>query len=219
MARDLALLVVGFLLTTVLGGILGSWLQQRAWNRQRAAQLREEELRRADDVCQKISQLMDKRLYRMLRLLYAFQSAARQPDSTDIIKRRLEEYDAVLYEWNDHLNLNLPLIGTYFGETARVWPDQKIYESYRQAGVELEVVYRSLTSHADSEVSLSDIEDQLTLLNDQVYRLGVFMMTQLRGGYVGRTAPETLRRSESPAAVGARSTTLTGKSQSTSKPR
>ena len=157
MARDLVLLVVGFLLTTVLGGILGSWLQQRAWNRQREAQLSEEELRRADDVCQKISQLMDKRLYRMLRLLYAFQSAARQPDSTDIIKRRLEEYDAVLYEWNDHLNLNLPLIGTYFGETARVWPDQKIYESYRQAGVELEVVYRSLTSHADSEVSLSDI--------------------------------------------------------------
>jgi len=40
-------LVVGFVLTTVLGGVLGSYLQRRSWDHQNEARLREEELRRA----------------------------------------------------------------------------------------------------------------------------------------------------------------------------
>jgi hypothetical protein len=35
-------LFLGFLFTTVLGGVLGSYLQQRAWNHQNEAHLKEE---------------------------------------------------------------------------------------------------------------------------------------------------------------------------------
>jgi len=38
-------LVVGFVLTTVLGGVLGTYLQRRTWDHQNEARLREEELR------------------------------------------------------------------------------------------------------------------------------------------------------------------------------
>jgi hypothetical protein len=211
--RELVLLVVGFVLTTVVGGILGSWLQQRAWDHQQEAQLREQELRRADGVCRQISQLLDKRLYRMLRLFYALQAAADRADTAETITRRLEEYDAILYEWNDELNLNLALIGSYFGETARDWLDHEIYENYKRVGAELEELYRTVTSGINTEFRPADLKAHLDSLNDQVYRLGVFMMTQLRAGQVGRTAPHPLQRSESPAAVTARGQTATGASR------
>jgi hypothetical protein len=53
--------VVGFLLTTVLGGLLGTYLQERSWSHQNEARLQEAELRRAEAVCQPVSGLLDKR--------------------------------------------------------------------------------------------------------------------------------------------------------------
>ncbi len=134
-------LVVGFALTTVLGGFLGSWLQQRTWDHQKEAQLREDELRRADSVCQQVSKLLDKRLYRMLRFYHTLASDAPVLDSNRV-QDSLREYNAVLYEWNDCLNLNLALMGTYFGETARDWLDSQIYVNYKQVGAELENCYQ-----------------------------------------------------------------------------
>jgi hypothetical protein len=52
-------LVVGFVLTTVLGGLLGTYLQWRTWDHQNETRLREEELRRAGAVCQPVSGLLD----------------------------------------------------------------------------------------------------------------------------------------------------------------
>jgi hypothetical protein len=116
LANALIPLVVGFALTTVLGGFLGSWLQQRAWDHQKKAQLREDALRRADIVCQQVSKLLDKRLYRMLRFYQALASDTETQDRVNRVQDCLREYDAVLYEWNDNLNVNLAFIGTYFGK-------------------------------------------------------------------------------------------------------
>jgi hypothetical protein len=80
---------------------------------------------------------------------------------------------AVLYEWNDRLNLNLALMGTYFGDTGG----------------------------AAGDCSLDEIKVHLDSLSGQIYQLGVFMMTQLREGDVGRTAPNPLQVSRSPAQV------------------
>ena len=67
LANEIIALVVGFVLTTVLGGWLGAGLQRRTWDHQNEVQLRQDELRRADDVCHSVSTLLDKRLYRMRR--------------------------------------------------------------------------------------------------------------------------------------------------------
>lgn len=79
-ANELIPIIVGFALTTVVGGFLGSWLQQRTWDNQNKAELRQDELRRADDVCQQVSKLLDKRLYRMRRLHFALASDLELPD-------------------------------------------------------------------------------------------------------------------------------------------
>ena len=109
-------IVVGFLLTSVLGGLLGSWLQQRTWDHQRTVTLSDRELEAAGAVCQDISKLMDKRLYRMLRLYYALTTAgsSASAEPKEIARARLQDYDSFLYEWNDRLNLNLALVGAVF---------------------------------------------------------------------------------------------------------
>lgn len=129
MSDALVPIVVGFLLTTVIGGALGWYFQNSSWKNQNEARLREDELRRADDVCRSLSSLLDKRLYRMLRLFHALRADGGSLSAA--VEERMQDYVAVLYEWNDTLNLNLALVGTYFGESAREWLDERIYVSYR----------------------------------------------------------------------------------------
>lgn len=65
--KTLIPLVVGFLLTSVLGGILAFFFQRRQWTHQHAVQ--QEDLRRenATQVFEEVSRLLDKRLYRQRR--------------------------------------------------------------------------------------------------------------------------------------------------------
>lgn len=201
LANEITPLVVGFVLTTVLGGLLGTFLQWRTWNRQNEVQLRQGELRRAGEVCESVSTLLDKRLYRMRRFYSALASDPELPERRERIQGCLKEYDAVLYEWNDGLNLNLALMGTYFGEGARNWLDFKLYEQFKRVGAELEDYYR-LSARGDSaERSLAEIKAGLDALGNQVYQLGVFMMIQLRDGDVGRKAPDRLDARPSPGKV------------------
>ena len=46
---ELVRIIVGFVLTTLLGGLLGTYLQRRTWDHQNEARLREEGLRRAGE--------------------------------------------------------------------------------------------------------------------------------------------------------------------------
>ena len=141
LANEIIPLVVGFVLTTVLGGWLGARLQRRTWDHQNEVQLRQDELRRADNVCHSVSTLLDKRLYRMSRFYSAMASDPELPEGSERIQACLKEYNAVLYEWNDSLNLNLALMGAYFGEEARNWLDFELYEQFKQVGAELEDHY------------------------------------------------------------------------------
>ena len=141
MNQEIINLFLGFILTTLLGGVLGSYLQQRSWNHQNEAHLKEEELKRASEVCESISQLLDKRLYRMRRLYFACQGYAQGSLSKEVLEQRLQDYDEVLYEWNDRLNQNLAQVGTYFGTLAHAYLNS-IYVYFRDTGRELEGAYR-----------------------------------------------------------------------------
>ena len=123
-------LVVGFLLTSVLewpardrppAQVLGA--------RQNEVQLREAELDKAVQVCQAVSGLLDKRRYRMLRLFHAVRGRAQGTVSADGLADKLADYDRVLYEWNDALNVNLAMVATSFGR--EVWEElERVYATY-----------------------------------------------------------------------------------------
>ena len=101
MDPEIVRIVVGFVLTTVLGGVLGSYLQQRSWKHQNEVRLKEEDLKRAGAVCKSVTQLLDKRLYRMLRLYYACDGYAQGVFPKDVLEQRLRDYDTVLSEVAD----------------------------------------------------------------------------------------------------------------------
>jgi hypothetical protein len=192
---ELVAIVVGFALTTVAGGWWAAHLQQRSWRNQNDVRLVEAERQRAAQVCRELSQLLDKRLYRMRRLYWAVQDL-RSGTAESFLDRRLEDYDEVLYEWNDTLNLNLAWIGTYFGDAARDYLDAS-YERFRAAGQRLE----DAVTRAQEGIDVSAELDELNLefegrradsLNQRNYRLVLAMNTQLREGLVGRNAPDKL---------------------------
>jgi hypothetical protein len=191
MVKEITTLVIGFLLTTVAGGFLGTYLQQRAWRRQNDARLREEELRRADSTCQTISGLIDKRRYRMLRLLWALREHGTR-DVSAMLEESRKAYDEVLFEYNDRLNVNFSLIGTYFGERARAWLQDEVHATFVRAGDSLVRAGRSVSMGGAAEADLSAAEQALEQLNEQIYRLSVFMMALLREGRVGRQVEDAL---------------------------
>jgi hypothetical protein len=192
----------GVLFTSLVGGALGYIFQSRLWGHQNEARLRDEEARRADEVSQALSRLLDRRLYRMLRLFYASRSLINGQGQRAEAEKCREDYNVVLYEWNDNLNINLALIGTYFGKSARDWLSERVYLAYQHVGEQVQSFYRSaIAGTSTSTDAFKELEGNLWGLNDDVYRLNVFMMTQLRGGEVGRRAPYPQVASGSPEAV------------------
>lgn len=189
-------IVLGFALTTVAGGWWASYLQQRAWKRQNEVRLLEGAIDQARDACQSITSLLDRRLYRMQRLMWA--ATSQDPDGLDEaeLERRRQDYISVLFEWNDHLNTNLSMIGTYFGGIARDALDQ-LYEDFRRVGAEVEVLVRAArigeTTTDRAATLASEFEGRHSgSLNDRVYQFGLRVMSQLCEGQVGQAAPDRL---------------------------
>lgn len=68
MSDELFLLIVGFLLTSVVGGALGAFFQNRAWDHRRDQERIDERRRQAMRTFEETSTLLDRRLYRMRQL-------------------------------------------------------------------------------------------------------------------------------------------------------
>jgi hypothetical protein len=189
-------IAVGFLLTTVAGGWWAARLQQRSWERQNDLRVREDEHQRAAAACEDISNLLDKRLYRMRRVYWAIQNYDAEPGATQRLDARLGDYNDVLYEWNDKLNLNLARIGSHFGPSAREWL-YVLYEEFRRVGAELERAAQEVRLGANVSRQLEAIDPEFqgwhpASLNQRIYLLGLAMMTQLREELIGRNAPDKL---------------------------
>ena len=189
--NEILAIVVGFVLTTIAGGWWASRLQDRSWARQNDARMKDEERQRASAACQAVTSLLDKRLYRMQRLLWAAKQSAEIKD--DELERRRQDYIEVLIDWNEHLNMNLSIVGSYFGDRARSYLES-LYEDFKRVGQSVENVVRTARAGGDALEAASVVEVEfegrgIGTLNDRVYQFGLMMMGQLRDGLVGRSAP------------------------------
>ena len=188
LSDQLVTIVVGFALTTVVGGLLGAWFQRRTWDHQNERTLSEADRGHATQVCRELSHLMDKRLYRMRQLNWALTA---EPVDESRAEASMQDYRAVLYEWNDTLNRNLAAAEIQFGVELREQLEREIYEGFRAAGARLEASYKRLLgpyrSDAD-EPSRGTLERDLDQLRESIYDLGVTMLRRIREGRVGRHA-------------------------------
>ena len=179
MASQIVLLLVGFVLTSVLGGLLGYYFQRRTWDSNR----RESERSAAAAVFDDVSRKMDERLYRM-RLLY-WSLKAGDDGRTD---EAMRDYRAALVTWNDNLNRNLALAQRYFGEQVWVSLSGVIYEEFAIIGRHLEAVYRHRRTQVPAQVEddrLSLTGRRLVALGNDIFELNRQMISMIQRGKVG----------------------------------
>ena len=207
MAQQLLLVVVGFVLTSVAGGALGSWFRRRAWahqheiqrrdeERQREVQRREEEHQRALKTFEEVSQLLDRRRYRMRRLYWAARDVAAGTGDQERLAAARADYRAVLAEWNDNLNRNLALVETYFGTPAREVMSGQVYESVAAPGRGLEEVVKMVSAAGDGQIEVPRLGHRIARLSRSVYALNLQMLRLLREDSTGRAAPQEISRAD-----------------------
>lgn len=181
-------LFFGFLLTTVFGGLLAYYFQNRAWNHQFRIGLLEADPASATKLFEELSRLMDKRLYRMRQVNWKL----KRPASEEVVEESMEGYREVLYEWNDALNRNLALTETYFGSEIKKFLEGSIYEEFSRIGRVLESGYAQFLESKD-QFSWSQATNDLTRLSDRIYRLNIMMIhsiQQRQQGLIRTAHPE-----------------------------
>jgi hypothetical protein len=190
MAQQLTLLVVGFLLTGVVGSALAYVFQRRAWEQQHRAERREEERQRAVQTFEEVASLLDKRLYRMRRLNWATLRHLESGRGLERIAAARDDYDDVLLTWNDNLNRILALVDTSFGHGVRRQMEVAVFEEFAAVGRALEDFVRRVSGDREG-VEVPPLKRRLNRLSHQVYRLDSQMLGLLRDGHVGHHAPRT----------------------------
>jgi len=132
------LLVLGFVLTTVFGGLLGYFFQERSWEHQHRVTGDAARRDAAFEIFQELSTLMDKRLYRMR----VFDDALCNARATDKeVESAREEYRQVRYEWNDNLNRNLARVEAYFGMHCRSTVEEGVFSEFSRLHAQLRKNY------------------------------------------------------------------------------
>ena len=190
--QPFVLLVVGFLLTSVVGGLLTYGFQRRTWRHQHEVE-REEHLReRALETFAEVSTLLDRRLYRMRQLYWALKRRAKKGAPSRALEGPLTEYRAVLRDWNDNLNRNLALVEVYFGVAIRARLESGLYEEFAATGEELDQFVRDVSADDLHRSGCASCDRGLTRSGALVYTLNVLMLTCVRDGQLGGHAPRVI---------------------------
>jgi hypothetical protein len=186
MTEQIIILGIGFILTSVIGGLLGYYFQNRSWKFQNTEKLALTERATATAVYEDISKLLDKRLYRMAQLHWKLEDTT---TDLDILEKHMSNCREILYEWNDNLNRNLALTQAYFGNEIRTILADSIFEEFKRIGKSLENSY-ILKKRNGTSVSPELISKDLVKLGHNIYLLNLKMIGLVQTGKVGVFKPE-----------------------------
>ena len=100
--QEITLLLLGFVLTSVVGGSIGAWFQRRSWAHEHRVQVCEAERDTMSKGLANLSDLMDKKLLRMRQLAWKLETAHSISDVEEERGSNREARD----EWAARLNSN-----------------------------------------------------------------------------------------------------------------
>ena len=198
MGDQVLLLVIGFALTSVLGGALGFFFQTRSSTLQRDAQRRDELHEQALKVFEEVSSALDRRLYRMRLVFWAAKRCAPAGADLSDLRTALDDYRKTIAAWNDNLNRTLALVQTYFGGAAREQLEDHIYEEYSAIGRALDQFVRDVSVSDRPDLSVPPIGRRLNWLSREVYSLNLQMLELLQRDKLGKDAPAAAPSRPSP---------------------
>jgi hypothetical protein len=168
MTNELIKLIIGFVLTTLCGALLGFVFQRRHARYQWLRTRWEKELEEAQAVFEEVSRLLDRRLYRTRQLLWAV-------DRAEVRQERLSEYRAVVTEWNDNINRILALVAIHYTDNLRNAVDNEIGAEFVAIGHSLERAIRG-----ESRVDAQRLEQRVNQLATEVYKFNLRLLKEIR---------------------------------------
>ncbi len=166
---ELVKIILGFLLTTLCGGVLGFIFQKRHQRYQWQKNRQEKELDAALQVFNEISRLLDKRLYRAQQFYWSLAK------SETIRKHKEDDYRVVVYEWNDNINRILALLAIYFPPEIRERLDGLVGAELVRVGRGIEKALHQLPATPEQ-----GIEDRLSKIGSEIYHFNLMMLRHIQ---------------------------------------
>jgi hypothetical protein len=168
MTPEIKNLIIGFVLTTLCGGLLGFIFQRRheryQWLRNRS----EKELEVCQAVFEEVSRILDKRLYRSRQLLQAIKA-------NPFDDAKLASYREVVTQWNENINRILALLTISFGEEVRNTLDNDVGAEFVKVGRLLEQAIREKTAP-----NHEDITARLDAIGNKVYQFNLSLLQHIQ---------------------------------------
>jgi hypothetical protein len=180
--HEIALMVLGFFLTTIVAGGITFWYQKKAWDRDDLSKRKQEEINRASVLFDDLSRLLDKRLYRLRNVQWALEGEKKA--SQEELAALRAQYRAIIVEWNESLNRNLALTERYFGSDVRSQLEGSISGEFIALHKELKQVLSD-----PNDENIAQLEAHIDRFNPQIYIFNVRMIELLQRGEVGVFMP------------------------------
>ncbi|RMH80145.1 MAG: hypothetical protein D6681_18765 [Calditrichaeota bacterium] len=173
--ENIILLVIGFVLTSILGGGIGTYFQHRAWENQWKVLRIERELQHKTKVFERISSLLDERLFRARQLLWSLNGKFKDKD----VEQRLQMYRESVRNWNEQLNSNSALIEIYFGKDFRDKFEREIGKEFVDNGMVIEKLYNQYR-RTKKRVNTTQAEQKLNDLYKKIYRFDLELLESIK---------------------------------------
>lgn len=124
--------IMGTLITLVLG----TWLTYYSQLQMKKYEYKQQELSKATETFEQLSNLMDLRRYRLSELRYGLKNNLPKED----LQNLEENYNHVKLEWYQFRNRNPALIQRYFSEDLRIYFLANIHKQFRNVEKELKSI-------------------------------------------------------------------------------
>lgn len=138
---EIIAVIIGFILSGLIGNALLQQWQHRSWMRQQKFLGAEKEYQALVELSNEVSSTLSRRIYKSRRLLWAVRSL-----SDDYVEDRLREYDSSLVEWNEKLTSMYVRLTIYADYYDRWELDSYFQEPLQQVGIKLEAAVRARRS-------------------------------------------------------------------------
>jgi len=189
--HEYKLLILGFFLTSIIGGLITfssqSFQERQKIEADRRAdyiKIMEQRREQATILFNELSVLIDTRLYNWRRLSWALEDDIYR----DSINKRYYEYQDIFLKWNHSLNKNRALVCRFFGANLGDLFDRQIMPMFRELHDTIIKVYRMPRTLRQGlgPIRLNYLADSL---NNIVAKFNDSMAELIRSGKVGLTDP------------------------------
>ncbi len=175
--EKLILLIIGFVFTIWLGNHIAETYRRDSARKEAMLAAMRSDLAQAMETFQSISQLMDKRIFRMRRLHDVYSGAV----GKEFLEQRLKDYREVFMDWNDNLNRNLALYSFHFGTTSASSVGRHCSENLAGVHDGFTKVHRMLQRFIDGNSDdATKLRDALDSFNPCIFLLDQLMLQKIK---------------------------------------